>query len=427
MKYRARIGWMGLLLVTLCGAVAPAENWPAFRGPTAQGVADLPNPPTHWSATENIAWKTAIPGESWSSPIVWGDRIFLTSATDKGVSCRVICINATDGQILWNVEVFKQKPTRKETQNSYATPTPIADGKNVYAFFGEGGAAAVSFDGKVLWTNTDHPFYSRHGFGASPALYDNLLIMSYDISDPKDEKLGWVVPWNKSYILALDARTGKEVWRTPRGMSRQAHGVTRIEKIDGQMQAVTDAGDVIQGLEPQTGKVIWSIKNPGEGVVPSLVFGDGMVFASSGFPTPIHNEKTYAAIRAFKLGGTGDITKNLVWEEKRAVPMIPSFAFYKGMLFAVKEDGMAQCLDARTGRVHWRQRLQGNSYAASPVIAGGKIFITSQDALTTVLDAGPEFKELAENPINEHCQASIAISGSHLILRTEHNLYCIGK
>src|SRR5689334_1876425 len=166
---------------------ARAENWPRFRGPTGQGESSETNLPLKWSESQNVAWKADVAELGWSSPIVWNDRIFLTGTSDNGTTCHVICINAKDGKSIWNTEVFKQTPTRKEQQNSYATPTPVTDGQKVYAFFSGGGAAALTFDGKVAWTNTDHPFYSRHGLGASPALCDDVLVMSYDLSDPNKE------------------------------------------------------------------------------------------------------------------------------------------------------------------------------------------------------------------------------------------------
>ncbi len=418
--------WLGrvALFFLIMPVLAQAENWPRFRGPTGQGESSETNLPLKWSESENLAWKVQVPHSGWSSPIVWSDRVFLTGTSPDGISCHVMCFNAEDGKLLWNTQVFEQTPTRKEQQNSYATPTPITDGQKVYAFFSGGGAAALTFDGKIAWTNTDHPFYSRHGLGASPALYNDLLFLSYDLSDPKNETLGWTVPWDKSYLLALDKNSGKERWRTQRGMTRQAHGAPQIRQVDGKPQLVSHAGDVIQGFDPESGKILWWIKNPGEGVVPSPVFGDGMLFSSSGFPTAFGGQKFYAAIRAFKLGGSGDLTKQLVWEEKKAVPMIPSFAFFNHMLFTVKEDGIAQCLDAKTGNVLWKQRLDGH-YEASPVVAEGRIYYLSDDAVTTVISADRQFKSLAQNPLHEHCQASMAISNGKFYIRTQGHLYCI--
>jgi outer membrane protein assembly factor BamB len=213
-----------LLLIV---SVAEAQNWPQFRGPNTQGHSTETGLPLTWSATENIAWKTALPGEGWSSPIVWGNHIFVTTATEGGVSCRVIAIDRKTGAILWNKEVFKQTLRRKEGRNSYATPTPATDGKLVYACFGDGSFAALDFAGRVVWINRDYQFYGQHGLGTSLLLHDGFLIMARDgSSDGEDKRIGWQIPWDKAYIVALDARTGKERWKAKRGLSRISHGAS---------------------------------------------------------------------------------------------------------------------------------------------------------------------------------------------------------
>ncbi len=181
-------------LALLAGSLH-AENWPQFRGPAFQGVSSEKNLPLKWSVTENIAWKTSLPGDSWSSPIVWGDRVFVTTATDNGVSCRVLSLERTTGKILWNKEVLQQVPRRKEGRNTYATPTPVTDGERVYACFGDGSFAALNFAGDVVWTNRDFKFYSQHGLGTSPILQHGLLIMARDgSSEGEDKKAGWQTP-----------------------------------------------------------------------------------------------------------------------------------------------------------------------------------------------------------------------------------------
>ena len=169
------------------------------------------NLPLGWSADSNVVWKTSIPGEAWSSPVVWNDHVFVTTATDEGQSCHVLAIGARDGSVLWNKEVFRQVPRRKEGRNSYATPTPATDGERVYACFGDGSFVALDFQGTAVWTNRDYSFYGQHGLGSSPILSDGLLIMARDgSSDGEDKKLGWQTPWDRSYVLALDTKTGKE-------------------------------------------------------------------------------------------------------------------------------------------------------------------------------------------------------------------------
>ncbi len=203
-----------LCLFLFATNLCPAENWPRFRGPDGQNVSAATGLPVEWSVEDNIAWKTEIPGNGWSSPIVWGDRIFLTSATDDDKKCHVIALDGKSGDILWDTVVFEQEPKHKHGKNSRATPTPCADGKFVYAVFGSGGFAAVDFDGKLAWTNTELDFYSHHGMGCSPILYKDLLILPVNPSNPEEPKiLGWQEPWDKSYLLALNKSTGREKWR----------------------------------------------------------------------------------------------------------------------------------------------------------------------------------------------------------------------
>src|SRR5688572_30769913 len=173
---------IAMLVVLVMQVGVRAEDWPRFRGPTGQGISGETGLPSKWSGVENVAWKTAIPGQGWSSPIVWGDRVFVTSTTENGVICHVICLDRASGKILWDKEVFTQRPTRKEGKNSYATPTPITDGQRVYAFFSSGSAVALDFEGNIVWTNRDHKFYSQHGMSASPLIYKDLLIVPFDTS-----------------------------------------------------------------------------------------------------------------------------------------------------------------------------------------------------------------------------------------------------
>ena len=408
------------IVVFTCLNHAQAENWPRFRGLTGQGISTEPSIAVEWSADKNVAWKTAIPGLGWSSPIVWGDRVFVTSATDDGRSCHVICVDATNGQIVWDKEVFKQETRRKESKNSYATPTPVTDGKHVYAFFGAGGAAAVDFDGNVVWTNTDYPFYSQHGLGASPILHGDLLIMPFDGSNSGDDKsIGWKTPWDQAFILALDVKTGKQRWKAKRGLSRIAHVTPTIARVGDREQLLSGAGDVVQGFDPETGERLWSVRSQGEGVTPSLVVGDGMVYSSSGFEAE--------TIRAVRLdpAARGDVTKtHIAWEQRRAVPTQPSFVYHDGLLFSVKENGIALCMDGKTGEVIWQERLEG-SYSASPIVAAGRIYLLAENGTTTVIEASRTFKEVASNPLEGNCQASPAVSNGRIYIRSDKHLFCI--
>ncbi|UCG58600.1 MAG: PQQ-binding-like beta-propeller repeat protein [Phycisphaerales bacterium] len=405
--------------LVLCNR-SSAENWPGFRGPTRQGISNETNVPVRWSASSNIAWKTQIPGQGWSSPIVFGDRVFVTTATDDGGSFRLLCLDRLTGDILWNKQVHRQKAGHKSRQNSYASSTPVTDGERIYVLAADGTLAAVSMEGDVVWTHREFEYYSEHGLAVSPILYKDLLIVPFDGSSPgPNKKVGWQVPWDKGLVLALDKNAGKVRWRGRRGSSRIAHVVPQILSENGRDQLISSAGDVIQGFDLETGQRIWTVSNPGEGVVPSLVVGDGLVFATSGFGD--------SAVRAVRTGGKGDVTKtHIAWELTKDVPKIPSMLYVKPYLYLVTEGGLAKCIEATTGEIVWQERL-GGRYSASPVWADGKIYLLSEQGSTTVIEAGPAFKLTTENEIGEKCCASLAVSQGRIFIRSEDNLYCIGK
>jgi outer membrane protein assembly factor BamB len=419
MSYFKKLPPIAILLFSVLAG--RAENWPQFRGPTSQGLSNESGLPLQWSASENIAWKTPIPGESWSSPIVWGDRIFLTTATEGGVKCHVLAVDRATGQLVWNTPVFDQQLRRKETRNTYATPTPATDGVRVYACFGDGSFAAVDFEGNVVWVNRNYPFYSQHGLGSSPVLYRDLLIMAFDgSSDGDDKKLGWQTPWNGASLVALDTATGRERWRGERGMSRISHGSPIIWEREGQAEVVSEAGDVVQGFDAMTGQRLWSYPVIGEGKAPTVVIGGGLAFTAGGWGGR-------ESIKAFRLVRSRNaIETDFVWEQRRGMPKIPSMLYVEPHLFAVADDGVATCIKAATGEVVWQKRLGGN-FSASPLAAEGRIYFLRDDGLTTIIEAGDEFKILAENPIGERVQASMAVSGGQLFIRGERHLYAIGK
>jgi len=419
-------GWRKALLTGLLFSSIPStgmarsEDWPWFRGQSRQGISQEKDVPTQWSATSNIRWKTPIPGEGWSSPIVFGDRLFVTTALDGGSSFHMICLDRPSGRVIWDKELTRQKAGHKQPYNSYATPTPATDGTRVYVPVCDGRILAVSMEGKVQWINSDFDYYSEHGLAVSPVLYENLLIVPFDWSSPPpDTKVGWQVAWDKAVILAVDKSTGKTRWRGSRGSSRIAHVTPQIVKVDGQDQLVSGAGNVIQGFDPKTGERLWTVSSPGEGVVPSVVTGEGLVFTASGF-----GESRICAVR---LGGRGDVTKtHTVWESREDVPKMSSMLYVSSRLYLATETGVAKCFKAATGEVLWRERL-GAKFSASPVWADGKIYFLAENGKMTVVEDGPTFKMVAQNELGEKCCASPAISQGNLFIRTDKALYCIGK
>jgi outer membrane protein assembly factor BamB len=411
-----------LSVLGLVGALAlEAANWPEFRGPDHQGVSKDRGFPVSWNATNGVLWKTEIPGEGWSTPAVWGKRVFVTTTTASGAVCHVLALDAKSGKVLWDREVFQQVPRRKEGRNSYATPSPCTDGKRVYAVFGDGSAVALDFQGRAVWTNRAMEFYSQHGLGSSPILVDGLLVMARDgSSDGADKKVGWQTPWESSYVVALDAKTGRERWRTGRGLSRISHGTPTLATVDGRKVVVTEAGDVVQGFDLLTGKLLWTDRVPGEGKVPSPIVADGLVFASGGWGGR-------ESIQAFPLASAEGVSNTRrIWEQKRGNPKVPSMITLGGRIYSVTDAGMATALDAKTGEVLWQERIGGN-HSASPVSAEGRIYFFGDNAETTVLEAGPQFRVLSRNPLEGKVQASPALADGRIYLRTDRHLYCVGR
>ena len=411
-------------LAVLLFAAVPAmaqEQWSQFRGPNAQGISKATGLPIQWNATENIAWKTAIPGDGWSSPIIWDDRIFLTTATDGGRECRIIAVNRNNGEILWNTMVFTQELRRQHGRNSHATPTPVTDGERVYALFANGAFAAVDFEGNVVWTNTElDGFSSQHGMSTSPILYGDLLIASIS---PTQGNQGFMVPWDRAFLLALDKNTGVERWRTSRGMSRIGHSVPVVIQVNGQDQIVSMTGDVIQGFNPANGELVWTVRDSGEPAVATPAVAEGMVFTSTRLSQPILGIRT---------DGRGDVTEtHVLWRQPDNSPMVSSFLYVSPILYSAHEGGTFAAHDATTGEILWRVRLTGGRPDASPLYADGKIYLTTHEGVTTVLrlNADPRLpaEVIAVNDIGATVQASIAVSGGRLYLRTERELWCIGR
>ncbi len=420
-KISARMALVGLLLASFLPiGILQGEDWPRFRGPSGQGISQEKGIPLQWSATSNIRWKTAIPGQGWSSPLVLGERVFVTTALEGGSSLHLLCLDRPSGQVVWDKEITPQKAGHKQQYNSYATSTPATDGQRIYVPACDGRILAVSLDGAVAWTNSDVDYYSEHGLAVSPILYQDLVIVPFDgSSPPPDTKVGWQVPWDKAVILAVDKNTGKTRWKGSRGSSRIAHVTPQITKVDGQDQLVSGAGNVIQGHDPRTGALLWTADSFGEGVVPSIVIGEGLVFTASGFGDP--------RVRVVRLGGRGNVTKtHMVWESKEDVPKMSSMLYVSPHLYLATETGVAKCFKAATGEVLWRERL-APKFSASPAWADGKIYFLAENGKMTVVEDGPTFKVVAQNELGEKCCASPALAQGNLFIRTEKALYCIGK
>lgn len=404
--------WLVAILFLATPLITHAENWPQFRGPTGRGHYTGKPLPLSWSTTQNVTWKQPLPGKGWSSPIIWDGRIYLTSAVSiegsKDQSLKALCLDAADGKILWQTEVFRQdaaKTPRIHTKNSYASPTPVTDGKRLFVHFGHEGTACLDPAGKVLWRNTTLRYAPVHGNGGSPILVDDKLIFSTDGGD-------------KQFLIALDQASGEVVWKTDRkctAFKKFSFGTPLVIEANGRRQIISPASDAVIAYDPKDGKEIWRVSYDGYSVIPRPVFGHGMIFMSTGYDRP--------SVLAIRVDGTGDVTdSHIAWKLTNGAPHAPSPLLVGNELYLVSDGGIASCLDARTGKVHYQQRV-GDAYSASPFYADGKIYLQSEDGITTVLKAGTRFEALAESNLDERTYASYAVADGAIYLRTETQLY----
>ena len=389
--------------------VVRAEDWPQFRGPGGQGASAETGLPLQWSESRNVTWKVPVPGRGWSSPVVAGDRVWLTTAVDDGdISLRALAFDVATGREVVNTEVFrKRRSLLPNLKNSWASPTPIIDGDRVYIHFGAEGTAALTTSGAVVWT-ARFPYESQHGGGGSPAIYGDLLIFSCDGSDA-------------AFVVALDKRTGKVRWKTPRRQpADQAYSTPLVIRVGDRDQLVSVGAYRAAAYDPDSGREIWRVSyDDGFSNVPRPVFGHGLVFISTGFQEP--------SLLAVRVDGTGDVTRShIAWTLARSAPHTPSPLLVGDLLYVVSDIGVASCLDAKTGALRWRQRLEGN-YSASPVFADGRIYFQSEEGLTTVIAPGLRFAQLAASEVDGATLASMAVSRGSFFLRTGTHLYRISE
>lgn len=402
---------LALLFVSF-PASARAEDWLDFRGPTGQGhyAGKLP---IEWNTTKNVVWKQPIPGKGWSSPIILKSRVYLTSAVpiddSKDLSLAALCLDAENGKILWQTEVFKQdaKAPRIHPKNSHASPSPVSDGKHIFVHFGHQGTACLDLDGKIVWKTTELRYSPVHGNGGTPILVEDRLVFSTDGSD-------------KQLVIALDKATGRVAWKANRkseAVKKFSFSTPLLIDVKGQKQIVSPASDAVMAYDPADGKELWRAKYEGYSVIPRPVFGHGIVFVSSGYDFP--------SLHAIKADGSGDVSEtHRAWTLAKGVSHTPSFLLAGDELYLVSDKGVASCLDARTGKVHWLERIGGN-FSASPFFADGKIYFQSEEGVTTVVQASTKFDKLATNDLKERTFASYAAADGAIYLRTESQLYRI--
>ena len=387
------------------GAVTRADDWPQFRGPSGQGHSSDAGLPLAWSESRNVVWKAPVPGRGWSSPVVAGGRVWLTtSISEKGASLRAVAFDVASGREVVNVEVVRLgNANLTNPKNSHASPTPVVEGDRVYVHFGAQGTAALTTSGEIVW-KTRFPYESQHGNGGSPVLYGDLLIFSCDGSPD-------------AFVVALDKRTGKVRWKTSRrDPADQAYSTPLVIRVADRDQLVSVGAYRATAYDPLTGKEIWRVGYPdGFSNVPRPVFGHGLVYIATGFQQP--------SLLAVRADGAGDVTKtHVAWTLKRGAPLTPSPLLVGDELFVVNDGGIASCLDAKTGATHWVQRL-GGAFSASPVFADGRVYFLSEEGTSTVLAPGKEFNKLAESTLDGAILASMAVSERSIFIRTMTHLY----
>ena len=431
-----------IALTYLTAATTAASDWPQWRGPAGQGISLEKNLPSDWSVTRNIKWKTAIEGRGHSSPIVWGKKIFLTTALDgeviagrtPGVTHRlsdgtdfvhpdavganlkhtfkVVCIDRETGKILWE-RVAYEGPVAdsRHKKASFASSTPATDGKYVFAFFGTEGLYAYDYKGKLIWKqNLGKLGTASVGYGVSPILFENLVIMQCDESGMN------------SFIAAFDKKTGKEVWRVPRKVD-VTWSTPVLVKTSKRMELVASAAEAIIAYDPLTGKELWRHKGLESNAVPTPVVSDDLVVLTSGSPTKI--------ALAIKAGGNGDVTgtSQLVWSYNKGTAYVPSPILYGEYIYLMTDRGLLTCLDAKTGKVEYEGARvpKPTMFLASPVAFEGKLFLTSEEGDTYVIKAGPKYEVLRTNSLGEAVYASPAIADGKVFIRGEKNLFAIGN
>jgi outer membrane protein assembly factor BamB len=416
-----RIGFVAVVAVFLLSfAVVHAENWPQWRGPSLNGISNEKNLPVKWTAEENVVWKTPMPGWSGSTPIIWRDRIFLNVA--DGDSLSLWCVDKTSGEVLWKKPLGAGNVKRQKQNMS--SPSPVTDGRSVYVMTGTGVLKGFNFTGKELWSRDIQKEYGQFGlnwgYASSPLLFEDSLYVQVLHGMKTDDP---------SYVMRIDKKSGKTLWKVDRSTnaireSPDSYTTPGLLRYGKTTEIVITGGDCVTGHDPATGKELWRANglnpdnNPFYRIVASPIIFNEIIYA----PTRVK------PLLALKAGGRGDVTNSHVLWSTPNGPDVPTPVTDGKYFYVVKDNGVMWCLDAKTGaEIYANQRIKPGTYSGSPVLADGKIYVTNEDGLTTVVAAGPKFEVMAENPLNDYVLSSPAISDGRIYIRTAQHLYAIGK
>lgn len=420
-----------LSLLAAVSLAADDGNWPEFRGPHGDGTSTATGLPLTWSETNHVAWKTAIHGKAWSSPVVWDAQVWLTTASEDGHALFAVCVARDTGKILRDQKLFDvEKPQFAHQFNSYGSPTPAIEAGRVYLTFGSPGTACLdTATGRVLWERRDFVCNHYRGAGSSPILWGDLLFLNFDGSDHQ-------------FIVALDKHTGKTVWRKERSVDyqdlgpdgkpesegdwRKAFATCHVAPLDGRPTLLSQGAKAFYAYRPATGEELWRVEertSHSGGTRP--VAGQGLVFFPTGW-----SQGQILAVKPGRKGESLDVNATppadtqlqVAWRSKRNVPKKPSLQLVDDLLYGIDDNGVANCWEAATGRVVWNERIGGN-YSAAPVAADGRLYFCSEEGKTTIVALGREFRKLAVNTLDDGFMASPAVTGRSLILRTRTSLY----
>jgi len=413
---RTRSSTLVALLLLWAVPSAGAEYWNQFRGPHGDGQATSKSLPLQWSESQNISWKTAIHGKAWSSPVVWGEQIWMTSATEDGKELFAVCADATTGKIVHDITVFEiAEPMFCYPYNSYASPTPVVEAGRLWVHYGSAGTACLdTATGRVLWARQDLPCDHWRGPGSSPIVFCDLLILTFD-------------GYDLQYVVGLDKHTGKTLWKTDRSIDygtdngdyKKSYCTPAVFEHAGRWQLVSPSAVGTVAYDPLTGQELWKVYHGGYNAAARPLYTHGLV---------IINTQNGLRLLAVRPDGTGDVTKtHIAWSYGRSTPTRPSQLIVGDHLYMVNDQGIVTCLDVRTGEPAWTHRMDGR-HSASPIYADGRIWFFDEEDRSRVIEANPrEFRLLAENPLDAGCMASPAVIGDALIVRTKTHLYRIER